>query len=918
MASLTPEQYDVVCNAPGLLFYCPAALRARLASLMTVRSFGINDTIVEQSAPVTRLFVLIAGQVVMYRSGDTAEKKPAEAHKWSAVKKVLKRPKPAAGAPIGRAAGPSCLPSNDLFLTRGAVHDCSIVAVEECIVAVLESADYERETGQTQASIRVDAALRSAAVALGKQTRFKTWNNEMQQSALRALSSIPYIRDLPLAARASLCDHMSLLTIAKDETMPGADWIFVVLTGSLAECTASGECTQIVPPGTFLGNVVSTAEDLSLTGPRPDQRMIARQQTALACLRISTTMRELRRNGALPMLTDAVQQALKVPPRKRNDNACNVIIDAFPALFDQLDKRLAMRIASEVHLQHLPSLSVMMQQGAPADKAFVLASGTVAVHERRDSVSDASGSIGDLVCELSPGHLLGMEMINGGRFQSTVVTRTKCDVVVVERHSMRELLASAADLLRNIASLDRIMKLPRLERSNADLQALQNALHFVKFFADMVPDQRLKMMRLIEKGSMPSYTTVFKQGDEGDNFYLIVRGSVSIHVRDSAGPPQPKPSAIQALQIRRLQRAGGAGGKSTSADSDDDGDDESSPSGADALSVDDNIFMHNELISEIYGPCVSSVGPGSTFGELALLHGKARAATVVTRENTMFLTIKRKYFLRSLRKADTSGPAYIASFLKTVYEFQCCRTKELMKLARSACEIRHYMPEEYLCMQGQPASAIHVVVSGDVRLTRSVSLSSPDLCIPGVPSNDDTVDVDLAQVGPHQTFCAFQPSSDSPRRADLSATSITSARVLCIRYADYHAIMSSMCPRALSRLDEAGRARRKAHDQRIVDLLGPVRAGDPEAKTPATSQPAPAFLSRCARTWAPVTAPTFERESYAEAGRALLDHVNGQVGGGAVDWRLARDLSQLLLFRTPTQRRRRIRRDLLDAFGPDR
>lgn len=74
MASLTPEQYDVVCNAPGLLFYCPAALRARLASLMTVRSFGINDTIVEQSAPVTKLFVLIAGQVVMYRSGDTAEK----------------------------------------------------------------------------------------------------------------------------------------------------------------------------------------------------------------------------------------------------------------------------------------------------------------------------------------------------------------------------------------------------------------------------------------------------------------------------------------------------------------------------------------------------------------------------------------------------------------------------------------------------------------------------------------------------------------------------------------------------------------------------------------------------------------------------------------------------------------------------
>lgn len=52
------------------------------------------------------------------------------------------------------------------------------------------------------------------------------------------------------------------------------------------------------------------------------------------------------------------------------------------------------------------------------------------------------------------------------------------------------------------------------------------------------------------------------------------------------------------------------------------------------------------------------------------------------------------------------------------------RDAELMKLARSACEIRHYMPEEYICMQGQPASAIHVVVSGDVRLTRSVGAAA--------------------------------------------------------------------------------------------------------------------------------------------------------------------------------------------------
>lgn len=80
--------------------------------------------------------------------------------------------------------------------------------------------------------------------------------------------------------------------------------------------------------------------------------------------------------------------------------------------------------------------------------------------------------------------------------------------------------------------------------------------------------------------------------------------------------------------------------------------------------------MHNELISEIYGPCVSSVGPGSTFGELALLHGKARAATVVTRENTMFLTIKRKYFLRH---ASTAAPVGRASASKQPPSGRCAR-----------------------------------------------------------------------------------------------------------------------------------------------------------------------------------------------------------------------------------------------------
>jgi len=115
-------------------------------------------------------------------------------------------------------------------------------------------------------------------------------------------------------------------------------------------------------------------------------------------------------------------------------------------------------------------------------------------------------------------------------------------------------------------------------------------------FRDMPADMLEEIARVVEERLVPAGTPVFKRGDAGDSFWVIVSGKVRIFRSDDQG-----------VEIT-----------------------------------------------------LSELGPGQSFGEVALLTGEARSASVETLEETQALVLTKEQFEQVLK----SHPEVSLTFIK--------------------------------------------------------------------------------------------------------------------------------------------------------------------------------------------------------------------------------------------------------------
>ena len=57
-----------------------------------------------------------------------------------------------------------------------------------------------------------------------------------------------------------------------------------------------------------------------------------------------------------------------------------------------------------------------------------------------------------------------------------------------------------------------------------------------------------------------------------------------------------------------------------------------------------------------YGKFLVTYTPGDSFGELALIHDAPRGATILTRQDTWLIEIKREDYQRHVRKLEVGTP----------------------------------------------------------------------------------------------------------------------------------------------------------------------------------------------------------------------------------------------------------------------
>ncbi|KAL6866046.1 hypothetical protein ACO1O0_002146 [Amphichorda felina] len=198
---------------------------------------------------------------------------------------------------------------------------------------------------------------------------------------------------------------------------------------------------------------------------------------------------------------------------------------------------------------------------------------------------------------------------------------------------------------------------PFHEKTTDQLERLQKAIKDNFLFSHLEEDQSAQILgALVEKPVPAKDIKVISQGDSGDFFYIVEKGSFEVYVNPS-GQLQPGPDGM--------------------------------------------------------GAKVGHIDAGGSFGELALMYNAPRAATVVSAEPGCTLwALDRVTFRRILMESTFARRRMYESFLEEVPLLSSLTPYERSKIA-DALETRKFTPGEVIIKEGDPGDSFYLLESGE-------------------------------------------------------------------------------------------------------------------------------------------------------------------------------------------------------------
>uniref|UniRef100_A0A668UW15 Cyclic nucleotide-binding domain-containing protein n=1 Tax=Oreochromis aureus TaxID=47969 RepID=A0A668UW15_OREAU len=243
------------------------------------------------------------------------------------------------------------------------------------------------------------------------------------------------------------------------------------------------------------------------------------------------------------------------------------------------------------------------------------------------------------------------------------------------------------------------------------MTALAKAISKNVLFAHLDDNERSDIFDAMFPVTHIAGETVIQQGDEGDNFYVIDQGEVDV-VSSGLTPHAPKAGILSpcapTLNVTPVQTScsfvspspHSAIHPSISTDSC------CLPAKAQAL----NCF---KISAEVYvnGEWVTSIGEGGSFGELALIYGTPRAATVKAKTDLKLWGIDRDSYRRILMGSTLRKRKMYEEFLSKVSILESLDKWERLTVA-DALEPVQFEDGEKIVVQGEPGDDFFIITEG--------------------------------------------------------------------------------------------------------------------------------------------------------------------------------------------------------------
>ena len=203
---------------------------------------------------------------------------------------------------------------------------------------------------------------------------------------------------------------------------------------------------------------------------------------------------------------------------------------------------------------------------------------------------------------------------------------------------------------------------PSSPKSADQVSRLKTAVAGNFLFSHLQDEQASQVLgALVEKPIPAKGIKVISQGDAGDYFYVVEKGTFDVYI-NPAGSVQPGPDGM--------------------------------------------------------GNKVSSIGPGGSFGELALMYNAPRAATIVSTEaNSLLWALDRVTFRRILMDSAFQRRRMYESFLEEVPLLASLTAYERSKIA-DALETHKFGDGETIIQEGDIGESFFILEAGTANVTK--------------------------------------------------------------------------------------------------------------------------------------------------------------------------------------------------------
>ena len=219
--------------------------------------------------------------------------------------------------------------------------------------------------------------------------------------------------------------------------------------------------------------------------------------------------------------------------------------------------------------------------------------------------------------------------------------------------------------------------LPVFPKTDDQVRRIRASIANNFIFRDLDEEQETGVLNAMQECKVVNDDVVIRQGDVGDYFYVVESGLLHCYIR-----PEPLPSNWFSGNVPT-----------------------------------------NELFTQpgyhpIYGRKVAECREGSSFGELALMYGHPRAATVLAIEPCTLWSLDRITFRTIILKAAHRRRTMYEQFLSSVDLLSSLEPEERSKVA-DALVSRVYEDGEAVVRQGEMGDTFFFVEEGNAVVTKN-------------------------------------------------------------------------------------------------------------------------------------------------------------------------------------------------------